>query len=210
MKKGLFITFEGIDGCGKTTQVRRLAKHILELNKYNHVLITREPYKNKNIRKILQEDSDPYSQAKKLAYLYTEDRKLHVKELIFDAIKKNLFVISDRYSFSTLAYQQTQRVPLAELLGMHKGLPIPDIVFLIDIPAETAMDRMKKDHQRIKGKENKFETNLEFIKKLRENYLKLVELANHNVVIIDGTKSVEQIFEKQIKPAFNKFISLHR
>lgn len=200
--RGLFITFEGIDGCGKSTQVRRLAQHILELSKYNHVLITREPYNDTKIREILQQDEDPYSQAKKLAQMFVEDRKLHVKNIISENIRKGMFVISDRYSFSTLAYQQTQGVPINELLKMHKGLPIPDIIFVIDVPAEVAMKRMKKDT--VRKAEHKFEKNIKFIKKLRLKYFELANLPNHKVILIDGRKSPEEIFEKQLKPAFDK------
>jgi dTMP kinase len=204
MKKGLFIAFEGIDGCGKSTQVRRLAQHILELSKYNHVLITREPFEDTKIRDILKQDEDPYSQARKLAQMFVNDRKLHVKTIIAENVRKGLFVISDRYSFSTLAYQQAQGIPLQELLELHRGLPIPDIIFVVDVPVEVAMKRMKKDA--VRKAEHKFEKNTEFIGKLRMNYFNLARLPKHKVVMIDGRKSAEEIFEKQIKPAFDKFL----
>lgn len=205
MKRGKFITFEGIDGCGKSTQVRKLAQYILELSKYNHVLITREPFRDTKIRDILKQEEDPYSQAKKLAQLFVEDRKLHVKTIIDENLKRGLFIISDRYSFSTLAYQQAQGIPIEELIKMHKGLPIPDITFIIDVPVKTAMQRMKKDS--IRKAEHKFEKNMDFIRKLRTNYFKLAKLPKHRVVMIDGRKNIEEIFEKQIKPAFDKFLS---
>ncbi len=201
-KKGLFITFEGIDGCGKSTQARKLVKHILEISKYNHVLITREPYQDTNIRKILQGEEDPYSRGEKLAEMFVNDRKKHMQEVIAPNIRRGLHVISDRYAFSTLAYQQTQGVPLNKLLEMHKGLPIADIIFIIDVPARTAMQRMKKDT--IRKTEQKFEKDIKFIEKLRNTYLELAKLPKHKVVIIDGRKKPEEIFEKQIKSAFNK------
>jgi len=202
MKRGLFITFEGIDGCGKSTQIWKLAQYIFGLNKYHHVALTREPWKNADIRRILQEDENPYSQAYNLAQLFTKDRREHVEKLIMPSLKSGSFVISDRYSFSTLAYQQAQGVEDWKLLDMHKGLIIPDLIFIIDLPVKTALQRMKKD----KGRkvEQKFEKNAEFIEKLRKNFLKLATLNNHNVVVIDGTKKPDEIFEKQIKPAFDK------
>jgi len=145
MKKGKFIVFEGIDGCGKSTQAWMLGKYLFELNKYNHVIMTREPWKNQDIRKILKEDEDPYSEAEKLARLFIDDRKQHVEKLIKSNTRKKIHVISDRYSLSTLAYQQAQGVPLNKLLKMHKGLLIPDIIFLIDISVKVALQRMKKD-----------------------------------------------------------------
>ena len=207
MKRGLFITFEGIDGCGKSTQVRMLAKHLLEISKYNHVLVTREPFKDRKIRKILKEDDNPYSQAYELAKLYIEDRKKHVQEVIIPNLKMGNHVISDRYSFSTLSYQQAQGVEIIDLLNMHKGLPIADIIFIIDVPAETAIKRMKKD--KIRKTEQKFEKDEDFIKKLRKNYLELKNLDLHNVVLIDGRKKPKQIFEKQIKPVIDKFYNKH-
>ena len=202
-KKGLFITFEGMDGCGKTTQVWKLAKHLSEVSKHNHIVMTREPFKDTNIRKMLRETDDPYSQAMKLAEMFTADRKKHIAEMISPAINQGIHVISDRYAFSTLAYQQTQGVPLNTLLEMHKGLPIPDIIFVVDVPAKTAIARMKKDAKRDKGKEHKFEKDMKFMEKLRMKYFELAKLPRHNVIMIDGRKSPDEIFEKQIKPAFD-------
>lgn len=194
MKRGKFIVFEGIDGSGKSTQVWMLARYLSDLNKYNHVLLTREPWKNTDIRKILQEDEDPYSRAKKLAELFTDDRREHCKKVILPQIREGVHVISDRYSFSTLVYQKTQGVPLSELLKMHKGLLIPDLIFIIDVPVETAFKRMKKDSKR--ELEQKFEKNKTFVEKLRKNYISLKDLKNHRVVVIDGRKKPDEIFEE--------------
>lgn len=204
MKKGLFIAFEGIDGCGKSTQANLLADYIFGLSKYNHVLKTREPYDNEKIRRMLRETDDPYSQAKELAKMFTDDRRAHVMDLIGPNLQKGTYVISDRYSFSTLAYQQTQGVPLKDLLEMHKNLPIPNLIFIVDVPTEIAIKRMKKDSKRNKGKEHKFEKNREFITKLRKTYISLTKLPNHHIIIVDGTKSIKDIFNKQIKPEFDK------
>ena len=206
MKRGLFIVFEGIDGCGKSTQVWRLGKHLSNLSKYNHIVMTREPWKDTKIRKMLRESEDPYSNAVELAKMYVEDRKEHIKELIMPELMKGAHVISDRYSLSTLAYQQTQGIPLKKLVEMHRGLPIPDIIFIVDIPAKVALERMQKDTTRDKKKEHKFEKDVKFIEKLRKIFLKLPEqLGNHNIFVIDGTKSVEDNFQNQIKPVFDKF-----
>lgn len=202
MKKGLFIVFEGIDGCGKSTQAWLLGRYISNLSKYNHVVITREPYRDANIRAILKQEENPYTQAKRLAELFVSDRKQHVQELIEPSLKKGAHVISDRYSFSTLAYQQAQGILLSELLDMHKGLPIPDIIFIIDVPVAVAIKRMKKDVTR--ENEQKFEKDKKFIEKLRKMYLELAKLPRHKVAVIDGLKTPMQIFEKQIKPVFDK------
>lgn len=204
MKKGLFIAFEGIDGCGKSTQVWKLAEYIWNLSKHNHLVISRNPYKDANIRSILRSEDDPYTQGRKLAKLFTDDRRIQTGEIITPNINKGLHVISDRYSFSTLAYQQTQGIPVKQLLDMHKGLLIPDIIFVVDVPSKIAMKRMKADYKRSKGKEHKFEKNTEFMEKLRKNYSKLAALSRHRVVLVDGRKSPDEIFEKQVRPAFDK------
>jgi len=202
-KRGLFITFEGIDGCGKSTQVWKLAKYISNLSKYNHLIVTREPYKNQDIRKILQEDSDPYSQGRKLAKMFVTDRVVHTGEIIIPNIERECHVISDRYDLSTLAYQQTQGVPLQELIDMHQGIIMPNLTFIVDVPVEVAIERMKKDDKR--NVEQKFEKQIGFIGKLRQNYLTLQkQLPERRIIVIDGTPSVEDIFEKQIRPAFDK------
>jgi len=203
-KRGYFITFEGIDGCGKSTQIWMLGKHISELSKYNHVLMTREPWGNPDIRKILREDADPYSQGKKLAEMFVADRKEHASKVIVPQINRGIHVVSDRYDLSTLAYQQTQGVPLQALIDMHCELIMPDITFIVDVPVEVAMQRMKGDGKR--DVEQKFEKQRAFIEQLRQNYLALKsQLPKRDIVIVDGTPSIQEIFEKQIKPAFDAF-----
>jgi len=203
MKRGIFIAFEGIDGSGKSTQIWLLGKYLSNLNKYNHIIITREPWNDVKIRKILTEDKDPYSKAEELSKRYINDRKNHVKKLIKPELKKGVNIITDRYSLSTLSYQQAQGIPLKKLLKMHKGLIIPNIIFLIDVPVNEVLKRMAKD--KINKHEQKFEKDKQFIEKLRKNYLDFKTLSKHNIVFIDGTKKPQEIFEKQIKPAFDKF-----
>lgn len=201
MKKGLFITFEGIDGCGKSTQAKTLHNYIFSLSKYNHCVLTREPYQDEEIRKKLKLHEDPYTQARELAEMFVADRRRHLLELVIPNLRQGLHVISDRYSLSTLAYQQTQGMLLSELLKMHEGLSIPDLTFIVDVPVDVAIKRMKKDRGR--KEEQKFEKNIEFIEKLRANYLGLTRVKHHNIAVIDGRKKPQEVFEKQIKPAFD-------
>ena len=203
-KKGLFITFEGIDGSGKTNQFWLLHKYIWNLNKYNHPIPTKEPYKDTDIRRILREDSDPYSQSVKLAELFVNDRRKHVKEIIQPFLENGLDVISDRYDLSTLAYQHTQGIELTKLIEMHKGLPVPDITYIIDVSVNIAVDRMRADKN--SRSEKKFESleNKEFNEKLRQNYLKLADvLKDRNIVVIDGSSYPHNIFEFQIVPEYH-------
>jgi len=193
MKKGRFIVFEGIDGCGKTTQIWILAEYISKLNKYNHILVTREPYKIKEIRKILQTKEEPEKHAKILTELFIKDREKHINSLINPNLKKGIYVISDRYKFSTIVYQSIQGIPIKKLIERHKGMPIPDITFIIDTPAEIAAERMKKDSRN----EHKFENNLNFQRKLRSKYLEMQKyFPDENIIIINGAKTIKEIAEK--------------
>jgi len=198
-KRGKFIVFEGIDGCGKSTILWNFANYLFNQNKYVHLLITREPYKKREIRKILRQDSNPESQKEKLTELFIQDRKEHLQEVIEPALKKGVWVISDRYKYSTLVYQWAQGMPIEKLIEMHSGFLVPDIVFILDVPVEVAVKRMKKDVR----KEHKFEANLDFLEKVRHNYLKLPKLLpEEKIFIVDGegsigdtTEAVIEIFE---------------
>jgi len=201
--KGIFITFEGIDGCGKSTQIRELTKHIFEKSKHNHIILTRNPYKNTNIRKILTEDSDPNSQSEKLAELYIADRIKQTNELIIPNLENGHFVISDRYKLSTIIYQSAQGLDMKSLIEKQSSLPIPDMTFVIDVSPEEAQMRMRKESVEIRGKEHKFEANLEFIHKLRENIFKAKDLLSEKIFIINGERSREEI-TKEICEIFDR------
>ena len=112
-----FFVFEGIDGCGKTTQIGKLSERIRASNKYQDILLTREPtWRDKLIRKALEEDSDPYSSAVAMSHQFIGDRAIHWTEQIKHSLEQEVFVICDRFSLSTCAYQSAQGVPLEELL----------------------------------------------------------------------------------------------
>lgn len=196
----MFIVFEGIDGCGKSAQMDILAKYLFEMSKYNHLVLTREPYKQREIREILKKEEPAEEKAEKLTELFLKDRMEHVEEIILPSLKDNVIIICNRYKYSTIAYQPAQGQDIKKLIEMHKDMPVPDYVFIIDVPATTASERMKKDSR----SKHKFEKNLEFLEKVRQNYLKIAEIfPNEKIIIIDGSKSIEEISE-EIKNYFQK------
>ena len=203
---GKFIVIDGMDGSGKTTQIMKIVNYIFKKDKRNHVVLTREPYKSTDgleIRRLLGESKDPMEKGYKLADLFVNDRKFHIKEVIEPALAEGLYVVSDRYKYSTLAYQQTQGVPLEKLMEMHKTLLVPDLTLIFDVSAEIAMQRMSKDA--IRGKKEVFEQ-LEFQAKLRHNYLALKDqLPNENIVIVDASKSIDEVFS-QLKAEVDKIL----
>jgi dTMP kinase len=190
----MFIVFEVIDGCGKTTQIWKLAKYLSDINKHNHLIITREPYKELEIRKILMHDDDAESQKEKLTQLFIEDRKNHINELITPSTKKGFIVISDRYKYSTIAYQSAQGQDINKLIQAQKDFLKPDFIFIIDTATETAIHRMKTDSRKV---EQKFEKNIAFLEKTRQNYLKLKHLLpGENIIYINGNQTIDEIFDK--------------
>lgn len=207
--KPLFIVFEGIDGSGKTSQIARLANYIRGKDKYQDVLLTREPtWRASELRGKLQGDGDAFSDGERMAYLFVQDRKAHCEEQIVPALQQMAFVLCDRYALSTCAYQASQGVPLDTLLRLHEEAMTrkPDLTFFVDVPRGVAEARMVK---RGEAKE-KFEKNADFTEKLFGQYRDLVRqnLTDQRlqrvigpVVNIDGTCTVEHV-EEQIRSAY--------
>lgn len=201
-KKGLFIVFDGPDGSGKSSQIWKLAKFISSLDKHNHLLLTREPYKTREIRQILMLDEPAEHKSEKLTELFVNDRKEHVSEFITPNLEKGIHVISDRYKYSTICYQAAQGQDICKLIEMHKEMIVPDMIFIIDIPVETAVERMKKDN--IRKVEQKFEKDAKFMEKVRQNYLNLKKLfPEEKIIFIDGNKPIDEVFSS-VKEAFIK------
>lgn len=199
IKKGKFIAVDGIDGCGKGELVKRLGNYLFGASKKHHILLTREPYISKyhdEIRRLLKETKSPGKNKERLTELYVSDRKVHAR-WIEKEIKAGHIVISDRYKYSTLAYQWAQGVPLKNLIEMHKGVLAPDLTLIVDVPVDVAIKRADTDRRR-KFKEV-FERDefVPFQEKLRKNYLALQKLLpGENIIIIDGLGTREEVFEE--------------
>ena len=153
--KGKFIVFEGIDGCGKTTQINQIAEWLKSLDlipKTNKLIITREPGGTKlgqSLRSLLLETSKeniPHPITELL--LYAADRAQHINQIIQPSLNRGDWVISDRYSGSSIAYQGYGRELNIKLItDLEKiatnGL-LPDITFLLDIPVDESIKRRIK------------------------------------------------------------------
>ncbi len=201
-----FIVFEGIDGCGKGTQI---LKAIDLLKDHKTLFVTKEPSTletGKLIKRLLKEDQDPKSNAEKYVNLYRKDRKEHNK-IILKQLNQRHAVICDRYYYSTIAYQQAQGYNIKKILKQSKKFLVPDLTIVIDIPVKTAMERLKARGK----KEEKFEKQ-KFLEELREIYLKMPyygKILNknsdkkENIVIVDGNHKPEKVFE-QIKEELKK------
>lgn len=194
-KKGKFIVLDGIDGCGKGTQIKLLANYLFDRDKKNHIFLTREPYNSEyhtEIRKLLKEGINPKDNAELLAEFFVKDRKVHV-ELIGKLLESGIDVVCDRYKYSTLSYQQAQGIYLEKLLEMHKGVLIPDLAIIVDVPAEIALKRIAEDSNR--PHKEVFEQK-DFQEELRRNFLNLpAALPDENIIVIDGNKPITEVFE---------------
>lgn len=173
IKKGFFITFEGPEGSGKSTQVNLLNK-FLKKNGFN-VLVTREPGGSAigcQIRKIILKSDNTLMTGMCELFLYLADRAQHVEEVINPALRKDMIVISDRYSDATIAYQGKGRTigtsATEKLNKLATGNLVPDITFLLDIKASKGL----KNATKIKSDRMENES-ITFHNNVRKEYLKL-------------------------------------
>ena len=191
----MFITFEGIDFCGKSTQVE-LLKNYFE-RKGKSVQVIREPGGteiSEKIRDILLDKKNNKMFMETELLLFSASRAQLVREKITPFIKQGKIVISDRFHDSSTAYQGFGRgLSIDSVLNVHKlaiGETIPDITFIIDIPVEVAVKRKsEKTHQeldRIEVSSN------DFFEKVRNGYLTLAK-NEKRFRVIDGTQSIETI-----------------
>ncbi len=205
MDKHYFITFEGIDGSGKDTQIYKLAELMKEDrndfygNKYSNIWITREPTKitdsGKEISRLLRTENLSKEVATKY---FVADRLEHTK-MIKDFLSHSE-VLSSRYGFSTLTYQYTQGMDFDELYRMHKygepdGALIPDVTLLFDLSAEEAAKRTAG-----RDSEKEFFEELEFQKKVREDTLwcvdKLREYDGRKIIVINADQSIDEVTQE--------------
>ncbi|MBI4406756.1 dTMP kinase [Candidatus Micrarchaeota archaeon] len=199
--KGIFIAVEGIDGAGKGYAMLCLQEYITgRSKKYDHVLLTREPTNSldgQKLREILATEKDAGKGSRQCMELFIKDRTQHMEKHIKPALEKGYVVLTDRYKYSTMAFQAAQGIPLEELIKAQAHLPAPDLVFLLDLPVELAFQRMSE-----RDANEKFE-HREFSEKVRQNYLKLVKILPDPIVVIDSSKTKQEVFA-QIKKAIHK------
>ncbi|MEG0834551.1 MAG: dTMP kinase, partial [Christensenellaceae bacterium] len=193
----LFITFEGVDGCGKSTQMKFLAEYLQE-NGYN-ILLTREPGGcaiSEKIRELVLDISNEEMSDATEALLYAAARAQHVKQVIKPAILQGKIVLCDRFIDSSLAYQGMGReLGMNEIMEINKfamGDVMPDKTFFLDFPPHLAFERMsqKRVHDRLETQEEAFYT------LLYNGFVKISEMYPQRILRIDA--SGEKIETKEI------------
>ena len=195
---GMFIVLEGIDGAGKSTQAK-LLKLWFEERGYE-VVLTKEPTDTpfgKLIRRlVLTGGREGIIDGAKISHeaealLFAADRAEHVDKLIKPALESGKIVISDRYFYSSLAYQWARGLDLEWLIDINRFAIRPDLVLLLDLPVKESMKRI-----RTRSIKSEFDKIVELQKKVRENYLKLAELFPE-IKIVNALEDVEGV-HKQI------------
>lgn len=204
--RGFFLTAEGIEGSGKTTQIRRLAQMLRSSGQ--NIVLTKEPGGTPladRIRAILldpqEEGMDPLTEL----FLYAASRRQHVAEVIGPSLEAGIPVLSDRYTDATLAYQGFGRLldldQLRTLNHWATGGIVPDLTIVFDLEEDIGLARarernMASDHllseSRLEGED------LRFHRRVREGYLTLAAAEPDRYLVIDASGDVDEVFERMI------------
>ncbi len=201
--RGKLITLEGIDGSGKSTVAEKLQKNP-EIKAFKPIF-TREPTRGTLtgdvVEKAIKSDIDQLAEL----FLFTSDHAEHLAKLIKPALENGKIVISDRYSDSRYAYQGVTlktrlENPLEWVKELHRGWTVvPDLTFLFDIKPEISIERCGK-----RGEQSKFEK-LEFLRGVRELFLKLAADDPERFIVIDASRPSEYV-EKEVAEKILEFL----
>jgi dTMP kinase len=198
-KKGAFICIEGLDGCGKTTQAKLL---VAKLRKSHNAVYTAEPSRGK-IGVFIRENclyGEKRVSSEVEALLFAADRVDHIENEIRPALNDGKLVVSDRYVYSSLAYQGATGLSIDWIEAINANALRPDLAIFLDVAPKTVM-------QRLKEKKSVMET-LETQQKVREFYLKFVEKGA--LVRVDGNQAKEGVTEALLAVVLNFLASLHK
>lgn len=211
----LFITFEGGEGSGKTTQIQKLATALTARGM--QVLATREPggtETGKEIRRILLDEKNGHLAPLTELMLYAADRAQHVAETIRPALSQGKIVLCDRFTDATVAYQGHGRgldLKLIQTLNelATQGLK-PDLTFLLDLPVAVGLKRAKARLEATGKSEGRFEAEAEaFHEKIRQAYLDLAKAEPQRFMVIEADRGVEEL-HRQILTATEARIGASR
>jgi dTMP kinase len=202
--KGLFITFEGMEGCGKSTQAALLKDYLLNL-KYD-VLLTREPGGpriSEDIRKLLLDPENMEMLPVTEVLLYMASRSQHTGEWIIPALKEGKVVISDRFTDSTLAYQGAARkVDFGMIRRLNRFATFatePDLTILIDVPVKTGLSRIEsRVLDRLELEDYSFHM------KVRKKFLFIAKRNPKRFLVINGKLDIETIHQQICSAVVNK------
>ena len=196
-KKGVFITFEGCEGCGKTTQIGLLSERLQKANK--EILVTREPggtTVGEMVRNILIGSGDISRMCPETELLlFAACRAQLVREILIPELNKGKFILCDRFLDSTTVYQgiarQLAQGPVKAINDFAVGDLMPDLTIVLDIPSEESRLRVQR---RVNSVPDRIEKeSIDFYAAVREGYLYLAKELPERLVLIDGSKGVKEV-----------------
>lgn len=205
--KGMFITFEGGEGTGKSTQIKLLAEYLKQKNK--DIVVTKEPGGTEvglEIRKLLVcGDKDKFDAVAE-ALLYFADRHIHLVKKVWPAMEQGAIVLSDRFADSTFAYQyygydkRVSKEVLDELYKIAVGTFKPDLTIILDIDPKKGLARSFNKAKTMDVKELRFEgRELEFHQNLRKGFLEIAKFESDRCVVLDADKTIEELHNDIVK-----------
>ena len=195
----MFLTFEGIEGSGKTTQLRRLAERI------PNAIATKEPGGTPSADRIRAILLDPESHLDPVAelFLFAASRRQHVIEVIRPELARGAVVLCDRYTDATLAYQGFGRLlNLDQLRGLNAWATdslVPDLTLLLDLPEEVGLARARSRNASATPHEGRFEAeDLRFHRRVREGYRSLALAEPNRFVVVDADGTADEVFARMM------------
>ena len=205
--QGKFITFEGGEGTGKSTQIKLLAEYLQQKGK--DIVTSKEPggtEVGQDIRKLLVcGDKDKFDAVAE-ALLYFADRHIHLTKKVWPAMENGSIVLSDRFADSTIAYQyygynkRVSKETLDSLYEIAVGDFKPDLTIILDIDPKVGLARSFNKAKTMEVKELRFEgRELEFHNNLREGFLEIAKAEPNRCVVLDADKSIEDLHNDIIK-----------
>ena len=208
LSEGVFITFEGMEGCGKTTQVKRLARRLRGLAV--PVIVTLEPggtAMGRHVRRVLLDSRNDALTPLAELMLYAADRAQHVEEIIKPALRAGKCVLCDRFSDATVVYQGAARGQDRKLIRLLNNVVTggirPHLTFLLDCPVEMGLRRALG--RNMKGQDRFEKEALSFHRKVRNGYLDLARRNKKRFVILDATASRKEL-EAEILGQVERFL----
>lgn len=210
---GKFITFEGGEGTGKSTQIKLLNDYLNQ--KHKDVILTKEPGGTEiglELRRILTEGEISKLDAVAEALLFFADRRIHLVKKVWPALQKGQWVLSDRFADSTMAYQyyaydkRLSKEDIERLYTFAVGQFKPDLTFVLDIDPEIGLKRSFEKAQGMVNKEIRFETKgLLWHQKLRQGYLEIAKQEPERCVVLNADQSIEDLHADIVRIVAERF-----
>lgn len=194
----MFITFEGIDGCGKTTQIKQLHER-LQKNGIKSIL-TREPGGSSignTVRSLVLEKREHLLNHQTELLLFLAERFQHIEEIIQKGLDEKKVILCDRFHDATIAYQGGGRkLDLKGIESLERLILQPDLTIWFDITVEEAQKRLVKRAQSTQEQNQFDEFDIEFHQRVREGYLMLYKKFPNRIMRIKASKSIEEIHKE--------------